>query len=1476
MNIRVYYIILSLIIIHHTLLSLDKLSPVYKFEINKGQITNQNGIQRNDVLFVARFHNFKLILKNNSFSYEFYKRIVSDQKQSDIIDIKTGMHKSIKPCDERYKIHRVDIGLIGANENPEIIIMGKSRYYNNYYLTNQDTSKAERCYYYDTIIYKNIYDGIDLVFYSFNQNSNPAFKYDWIIHPYSNPDRIRLFYSGTEEILLNNDSLILHTSLGKYTEFIPFSYSENNQIINVKYELKNNNLVSFNIADYDRSKTLIIDPYFIYGTYYGDCFEDVGLEIKAENNDFVFAGYSSSLINIASDSAYQTEIAGDKDAILIKFDSTRTRLWATYYGGSGFDTGHCLSLNNNGDIYLAGWTQSKTGMATQGAFQYNYSGGEYDSFLAKFDSEGNLIWSTYFGGENDDYINDIIVDGFSNILFIGRTASRVNISTPGRHQMTFGGNFDVFLQKFTPQGQRIWGTYYGGSGFDVGMELCTDIFNNIMLTGYTQSRNAIASQDCHKDTLSGIWDILIAKFSPTGDRIWGTYYGGQNYDYGWGIDSDGYENIYITGNTVSSDNIATPGTHKDTLSENEIDAFVIKFNPHGRRLWGTYFGGNDEDYGNDGIIDPWGNFIFSGNTYSEDGIATSGVPQSSHHGNLDAFLTRFKANGRQDWGTYYGGTLNDYGHGVAIDDESRIIFTGYTKSHENISSSNAYQKELGGNSDAFAAIFGNPLPEVNINLLNINDDICAGNYIEIPYQVYGFFSTSNTFTAQLSNAAGMFIDLHNIGTNVSSSSGTITAYLPNELLSSTDYRIRIVSSHPEFVSPDNGIDLNFFQLPRPVITGSKEVCSNHEYIYCCNPSEELIYKWDVSGGTIIGPNNNDTITIKWSSPGYGNIKLTETNKNTNCKDSLEENITIYPEVIAGEIKGPLSVCPCNEVIYSTYDIEGISNYWSAKGGIIIGESTGDSITIIWDEGISGNLKLIQIADTSGCTDSTETTVELFELPHPYILGDTIVRPYSLKIYRTTSSSRYNNFWKVEGGRIQGVDNKNMVEILWDNIGLGVITLIQTDKSTNCKDSIKANVNITLPGNIGIYGDTLVCANSIYIYKAADTSFFSQWNVVGGKILGDSSADSVVVIWSSVTSGTVSLFRENKSDSTLDTLFLEVKIIPSPEFIIFGNTEVCENTTETYYTDKQNNLLNHWSAFNGEIEGSDNGDTVKIKWAYLSIIDSLNVLILSRTDTLTGCTTEEQLGIYVKKNPDVHFTGDTIVCTNRDITYTTEYQDDLSYRWNVSGGNISDNSGDTLIIVRWSEALTGFTQLAITTKDGCTDSLRKNIVVNQSPEKPTISQSGKTLISSAEQGNQWFLEGNIIQDAIFKYYSPEVSGYYTVQVEATNGCLSEMSDPYYFDIKPVKDDIRIKKSIDIFPNPISDFIEINIKSTDIYDFQIRIFSILGEEILKKNIVPEFENNIRLDTKNLPIGIYIMIFTINREKTFNYKIVKLITG
>ena len=131
-----------------------------------------------------------------------------------------------------------------------------------------------------------------------------------------------------------------------------------------------------------------------------------------------------------------------------------TRLWGTYYGGSGTDLGYSCSTDASGNVYLAGSTGSNTGtvIATTGAHQSAYGGGSYDAFLVKFNASGVRQWGTYYGGSSGDYDFSCSTDATGNVYLAGNTQSETAIATTGAHQSVYGGGgglLNVFLAKFT-------------------------------------------------------------------------------------------------------------------------------------------------------------------------------------------------------------------------------------------------------------------------------------------------------------------------------------------------------------------------------------------------------------------------------------------------------------------------------------------------------------------------------------------------------------------------------------------------------------------------------------------------------------------------------------------------------------------------------------------------------------------------------------------------------------------------------------------------------------------------------------------------------------------------------------------------------------------------------------------------------------------------------------------------------------------
>src|SRR5690606_4895384 len=259
------------------------------------------------------------------------------------------------------------------------------------------------------------------------------------------------------------------------------------------------------------------------------------------------------------------------------------------------------------------------------------------AFLAKFSGSGNLLWSTYFGGTATDNGLALCTDSLNNVYLGGHTRSTSAIATPGAYQTTFSGLDDVFFAQFDSAGVRQWSTYFGGSATERCQSICSDANGNLYATGYTLSTNDIATSGSHQPTLGGYVDAFIVKFNNAGTRIWSTYYGGTEMDEGYGIRLDNIGNLYLSGTTSSTSAISTPGTYKDTLT-GSADALIAKFDTSGVRLWSTYFGGDVGEYAYSLFITPAAELYVGGMTSSISGLSTVGSHQEITGGGIsDAY-----------------------------------------------------------------------------------------------------------------------------------------------------------------------------------------------------------------------------------------------------------------------------------------------------------------------------------------------------------------------------------------------------------------------------------------------------------------------------------------------------------------------------------------------------------------------------------------------------------------------------------------------------------------------------------------------------------------------------------------------------------------------------------------------------------------------------------------------------------------------
>jgi hypothetical protein len=312
-----------------------------------------------------------------------------------------------------------------------------------------------------------------------------------------------------------------------------------------------------------------------------------------------------------------------------------------------------------------------------------------------------LQWANYYGGEQVDIILESTVDSLDNVYLCGNTKSIINISMGGYQNSLAGGNIDAFLAKFDKNGVRLWATYYGGFGIEIGSSCALDTFGNVYMTGSTSSTSNIFYNGFQSTYGGGIYDAFLVKLDSSGVRLWATYYGGNNIDLGYHCTVSNLGDVYISGNSSSTSSISFNG-HQN-IAATLGDAILVKFNSNGLRLWATYYGGNNEDEGYTCMTDSAGNVYMSGYTISSTNISFNGH-QNIRGGQDDAFLVKFNSNGVRQWGTYYGGSLWDSGYHSIIDKDGFIYLCGGTKSANNIGF-NGHQNSLLGVGDGFIVKF---------------------------------------------------------------------------------------------------------------------------------------------------------------------------------------------------------------------------------------------------------------------------------------------------------------------------------------------------------------------------------------------------------------------------------------------------------------------------------------------------------------------------------------------------------------------------------------------------------------------------------------------------------------------------------------------------------------------------------------------------------------------------------------------------
>ncbi len=407
-----------------------------------------------------------------------------------------------------------------------------------------------------------------------------------------------------------------------------------------------------------------------------DTDEFTGIEQFA-NSDLLITGFTGSLNFPLGVGTVQDSNAGNYDAVIMRMDTTGNRVWATFFGGSAYDVAYHGAIYGD-KIYVAGASGSANLPVDTAGWQ-PANAGSYDSWLLKLDSSGQQIWSTFFGSNGGDFAYDVDVDNAGNIYMGGATSSQnLPLTATTGWQTTHGGALDAWIARFNSSGIPQWCTYYGGSGSEDVHSLVVDDSANVIMCGGTFSLNFPTSPGAYQSLTSGIPDIYLIKLDSAGNRIFGTRFGGSADEDSFGLDADAAGNIYVAGQTHSTD-LPMIGQSFQNLPGGNMEACVIKFSNAGWPQWSTFYGGQQDDYAF-GLVVRDSFLYFTGNTMSSDFLVSANAFQDSLAGQTDCYFVKMDTAGTPISGSFYGGIGSDVSNALVVDANMWLYLAGSTYS----------------------------------------------------------------------------------------------------------------------------------------------------------------------------------------------------------------------------------------------------------------------------------------------------------------------------------------------------------------------------------------------------------------------------------------------------------------------------------------------------------------------------------------------------------------------------------------------------------------------------------------------------------------------------------------------------------------------------------------------------------------------------------------------------------------------------
>jgi len=576
---------------------------------------------------------------------------------------------------------------------------------------------------FDAVILDEVYKGVDIKLKAYGNNVEKLF----FIKPGAKPQDVKIKLNGAKTLIINEAGEIeIETKHGIVAFSKPVAFQENDgkkEYISVEYKVKGNEY-GFIVGNYNSEKTLIIDP-LLASTFLGGSSTDDDYEpsIALDHNGNVYlSGYTYSTDFPTTPGVYNENYnGGNKDRFVSKFDGDLSTLIAsTFIGGSSEELGMGMGIDNNGNVYLAGYTSSNNFPTSPGSYDEIHNGGR-DVYISKFSSDlTTLLASTFLGGSGNEGQTwpriDLTIAESGNVYLAGLTRSGNFPTTSGAYRGYFFGGTnggDPFVAKFNSDLTTLLAsTYLGGSRDEWRVSIIVNENENVYVCGETESSNYPTTTGAYDPSFNGWSDIFVTKLTTDLTTLSAsTLIGKSQAEEALTMRLNENGDVYIAGYTKSSNFPTTQGAYDQSWNGGDRDAYITKFDSNLTTLLAsTFIGGNGRDDCRDLIIDGNGHIYITGNTASSNFPTTTGAYDEIYNGGSphgDVFISRLNSDlTTLPASSFIGGTFDDVAFCLTLANNGNIYVGGYTASSNFPTTTGSYDNSHnGGSNDCFIVKF---------------------------------------------------------------------------------------------------------------------------------------------------------------------------------------------------------------------------------------------------------------------------------------------------------------------------------------------------------------------------------------------------------------------------------------------------------------------------------------------------------------------------------------------------------------------------------------------------------------------------------------------------------------------------------------------------------------------------------------------------------------------------------------------------